>query len=174
LKVLVVLGGLPGTGKSTVARALAPRLPAMWLRIDVIEQALRVAQGLGEDVGEAGYAAAYALARFNLEIGGVVLADCVNPLAVTRAAWRNVAAQAGAPLVEVELICSDETEHRRRVETRTSDMEGFELPGWTAVLARDYEPWPEPHLIVDTARTSPDQALGAILQAVARVGACRA
>ena len=172
--MLVVLGGLPGTGKSTVARALAPRLAALWLRIDAIEQALRVAQGLGEDVGEAGYAVAYALARSNLEIGGGVIADCVNPLALTRAAWRNVAAQAGAPLVEVELACSDEAEHRRRVETRSSDLAGFELPGWAAVLARPYEPWPEPHVVVDTARTTPDQAVGAILEAVARAGASEA
>ena len=37
---LLIFGGLPGTGKSTIARLLAARLGAVWLRIDSIEQAL--------------------------------------------------------------------------------------------------------------------------------------
>ena len=39
--ILVVLGGLPGVGKSTVARALLARWPVVYMRIDTIEQALR-------------------------------------------------------------------------------------------------------------------------------------
>jgi predicted kinase len=171
--VLIVLAGLPGTGKSTVARRLAERLSAQWLRVDAIEQALRDALGLGEDVGEAGYVAAYAVARSNLEVGGAVIADCVNPLALTRAAWRDVAARAASPVVEVELVCSDTAEHRRRVEARTSDIEGLALPSWPAVLARRYEPWPEPHLVIDTARRAPDQAAAAIGEAVDRTRAER-
>jgi len=37
---LVVFGGLPGTGKTTLARALTQDWPATYLRIDEIEQAL--------------------------------------------------------------------------------------------------------------------------------------
>ena len=39
--VLIVLGGLPGSGKSSIARELARETGAMWLRIDFIEQAIR-------------------------------------------------------------------------------------------------------------------------------------
>ncbi len=38
--VLIVLGGLPGSGKSSIARELARETGAMWLRIDFIEQAI--------------------------------------------------------------------------------------------------------------------------------------
>ena len=35
--MLIVFGGLPGTGKTTLSRLVAQDLSATWLRIDVIE-----------------------------------------------------------------------------------------------------------------------------------------
>jgi predicted kinase len=80
--MLVVFGGLPGTGKTTVARLVAARLRAAYLRIDAIEQAMRSAGVLAApgEVGPAGYMAAYALAEANLRLGLTVVADCANPL----------------------------------------------------------------------------------------------
>ena len=112
--------GLPGVGKTTIARRQATSLPAAYLRIDAIEHALRQA-GI-DDVGVAGYAVGYALAKANLALGHVVVADSVNPLDVTRAAWR--AAAGDSPILEVELICTDAAEHRRRVEEREADLAG--------------------------------------------------
>src|SRR6185295_18936027 len=82
--MLIVFGGLPGTGKTTVARQVADRLGATYLRIDTIEQALRETLELADDVGPAGYVVAYALSETNLALGNVVVADCVNPVPVTR------------------------------------------------------------------------------------------
>jgi len=39
--VLIVFGGLPGTGKTAIARELSRRLGASYVRIDTIEQSLR-------------------------------------------------------------------------------------------------------------------------------------
>jgi hypothetical protein len=58
----------------------------------------------------------------------------------------------------VEVVCSDESEHRRRVETCTSDVEGPRKPTWSAVLERKYEPWRRKHLVVDSARMSAESA----------------
>lgn len=85
---LVVFGGLPGVGKSVIAQALLMQCPAFYLRIDTIEQALRESGELATEVGPAGYLIAYALAQANLRQDHVVVADCVNPLPVTRASWR--------------------------------------------------------------------------------------
>jgi predicted kinase len=165
--MLVVFGGLPGTGKTTIARLVARRCGAACLRIDVIEQAVRLAGVLADDIGPAGYAAAYALAEENLKLGQIVVADCVNPVSATRAAWRAVAAAAASPIVEVEVICSDAAEHRRRVEGRAGDIPGLTPPGWAAVMAREYEPWARPRVVIDTARLPPADAAAAVLAAIA-------
>ena len=39
--MLIAFGGLPGVGKTTLAKALAKRQAAVYLRIDTIEQAVR-------------------------------------------------------------------------------------------------------------------------------------
>ncbi|MET3496581.1 AAA family ATPase [Variovorax boronicumulans] len=152
--MLIVFSGLPGSGKTTVAREVAARLAAVYLRIDVIEQALVAANLLAGDVGPAGYEVAYALARSNLAQGLAVVADGVNPLPVTREAWRAVAAVTSSRVLEVEIVCSDAVEHRRRVEQREADIQGHRLPDWAAVSGHDYEPWTTPRLVIDTAATS--------------------
>ena len=53
--MLIVIGGLPGTGKTALARGLARALDAVHLRIDTIEQAIERA---GSKAGNKGWEAA--------------------------------------------------------------------------------------------------------------------
>jgi predicted kinase len=168
--VLVVVGGLPATGKSTVATALARRTSAPYLRVDRIEQAIVAWSTLSHPVGPVGYAVAHAVAREQLELGLDVIVECVNPTALTRDAWVETAEAAAANVVEVEVICSDTDEHRRRSEVRSSDVEGLLKPTWTAILEREYHPWLRRPLIVDTATTSPETAAEAIASRMASAG----
>jgi predicted kinase len=98
--LLIAFGGLPGTGKTTLAKAVTKRYSAVYLRIDTIEMAIRTTEMLREDIGPAGYVVAYWVAEENLRLGHVVVADSVNPLQITRASWSLVARNAGVPLVE--------------------------------------------------------------------------
>lgn len=101
--MLVAFGGLPGVGKSTIARELARQLGAVYLRIDTIEYPIRESRDLHGSVGGTGYEIAYGLAGDNLRLGLTVVADSVNPLPLTRNAWRDVARRADVPIVEVEV-----------------------------------------------------------------------
>ena len=64
--MLIVFSGLPGTGKTTLARDLASRAGAVYLRVDTIEQAIRNAGVLAKGVGTSGYKVANELALSNL------------------------------------------------------------------------------------------------------------
>lgn len=169
--MLIVFGGLPGVGKSAVAAEVARRLGAAYLRIDVIEVAMTRGLGLPkeDDIGPAGYVVANDLAGSNLALGVPVVADSVNPLPETRAAWRAVAAGAGARCLEVEVFCSDRTEHRRRVEGRLDDPAALQPPTWAEVEARAWEPWPAAQVRLDTAILSIAEAAVLVCEAAARI-----
>jgi predicted kinase len=156
--VLLILSGLPGVGKTAIARAAAGRLRAVHLRIDSIEQCVRDYLP-GQDLEELGYRVAYAVAEDNLRLGHIVIADCVNPIALTRNAWLGVARRAGVDAVEIEVRCSDVSEHRRRVETRGGDIPGLKAPSWSDILAREYRAWDRDHVVIDTARQSIEQSV---------------
>jgi predicted kinase len=168
--MLIVFAGLPATGKTTLARELARQLKAVHLRIDTIECALREGLPDGVPVGELGYRVAYALAEDNLRLGRRVIADSVNPLAITRKAWHGVAHRAGATLADVEVICSDRHEHQRRVETRIADIAGHQLPTWAEVLGREYHEWTTPRIVVDTAGKPIERTLSELGALVAAAG----
>src|SRR5262245_2665965 len=113
--MLVIFAGLPGTGKTSIARELACELDAVYLRIDSIEQAILSSPVFGGSLEDAGYRVAYAVAEDNLRLGRNVIADSVNPLQITRDAWLDVANRANAAAVEIEITCSDSQQHRHRV-----------------------------------------------------------
>lgn len=165
--VLVVIGGLPATGKSTVAAALAARTGTPYVRVDRIEQAIVAWSALVHPVGPVGYAVAHQLALEQLQLDLDVIVECVNPVAVTRDAWRETAHAAGAAAVEIEVICSDEVEHRRRAESRESDVDGLAKPTWAEITAREYEPWSRTVVRVDSATTTVAAAVERITAAVA-------
>lgn len=168
--VLFIFSGLPATGKTTLSRELASRLSAVHLRIDTIEQALRDLCGI--EVEGQGYRMAYRIAADNLGLGTNVVADSCNPITLTRREWEQAASIQNAEFINIEVICSDVVEHRRRVETRKTSVPGLQLPRWEDVEGREYHEWDTARIIVDTAGRSPEQAcsdLWALLPATVTV-----
>jgi predicted kinase len=165
--MLIIFGGLPGTGKTTLAKAVAKALSAVYLRIDTIEEAIRSCDVLTEDVGSSGYVVAYNLAAENLRLGGTVVTDSVNPLTVTRDSWMEAAIEAGCAAVEIEVICSDVTEHRRRLVGREAVVEETKRLTWEKVATREYDEWTRTRVVVDTAKMSVEEATAELLRILA-------
>ena len=159
--VLYIFAGLPASGKSTLAQVLARRVGAAYLRIDTIEQALRVLCSV--EVQSEGYRLAYRLAADNLRLGMSVVADSCNPIELTRREWERVATDVGARFVNIEVVCSDLREHRTRVETRRSAVHGLKLPTWQDVTARTYDRWTSSRVVLDTFGRSAEECIDELL-----------
>jgi len=162
--MLIVFGGLPATGKSTISLGVAKALAAVHLRIDTIEQELRNS-GI-HDIGPAGYTVAYQIASDNLNLGLTVVSDSVNPIAQTREAWRDVGIKSGVRVVEIEIVCSDQTEHKKRSEQRMSEIDGLVPPDWNEIQNREYHDWPGQHILIDTSNETPVLSIEKTLTAI--------
>lgn len=149
---LVVVGGLPGTGKSFIAKHAARCVRAALVSKDVIEAALWRA-GVGRDRGSgwAAYELMTALAEAQLEAGGSVVLDSVATFERIRSQWRELARRRGAAFIAIECVCSDAAVHRTRIEGRTRGIPGWPELSWLDVeeVASRYEPWSMQRLVVD-------------------------
>jgi predicted kinase len=167
MPVLISFSGLPGVGKTTVARALAKEIRAVYVRVDSVEAALKNSSLQIHPAEDAGYLASFAIAKDNLVHGLDVVADTVNPIELTRRSWAEVAGACHARLLNVEIVCSNQAEHRRRIETRRSDIAGLDLPDWKRVQSRDYEGWTSSRVVLDTSKLSADDCVKRIIEALA-------
>lgn len=161
--MLYIFSGLPGTGKSTIAKLLSKKLGTVYLRVDTVEQAIASASEQNKVIGPEGYFVLYELARENLQLGARVVTDSVNDIKLVRDAYRDIAISLNVPFLEIEILCSDKQQHRYRVENRLSDIPGLTPPDWEKVQNRHYEPWDRERLMLDTAVLSAAECVDSIL-----------
>jgi len=160
--VLYIFSGLPGVGKSTLAKKLSVKTDSFFLRVDTIEQGLR---GLCdyEVVGE-GYELAYSIAKDNLSLGSSVVADSVNPVMLSRKAWNKTAVDSGAHYINIEIKCSNISEHKQRLESRDNGIKNLKNPTWEQVVNRDYHEWNQPRILIDTSGKTVDESFADLLK----------
>jgi predicted kinase len=165
---LIVLSGLPGSGKSVLAEGLSRSLSVPVFSIDPIEAAMRRGGLAKAQTGVAAYDVAIALADEHLRLGHSVIADAVNPVEAPRAAWRNLAKKYRAGLKIIECVCADEAAHRRRIAARVRKIDGMPEITWARGLERraEYEAWADARLTLDTSVEVPERLLAEALNYV--------
>jgi predicted kinase len=149
--VLIVLSGLPGTGKSAVADGVASALRLPVLSVDPLESAiLRAGIAHGFETGLAAYLVAETLADRFMAVGLDPVIDAVNSVEQARDMWRALARKHRALFRIIECLVSDSTAHAARLAARDRGLALPEPTGEDVERRRsEWTPWPEPHLTLD-------------------------
>ena len=154
---LVILIGLPGSGKSHFARHLAKRYPAAILDSDALRSVLYESPQHTDQENARLFPAIQVLARRLLDRGVSVLLDATNLKGAHRKPSYRLAREAGARLVIVRLRAPFAV-MRERLAKR--DAARSPLDRSTAGLLvlermrRDYQRPRRPYFVVDTSQNS--------------------
>jgi predicted kinase len=158
MKQIIAFTGLPGTGKSTLAEQLAQETGVPAFAGDWLLGALSP-HGVLRDLDRRAFLAMYydllgTLVERQLMLGQSAIVDClVNEEIAER--WAELAARYDGRLRIVECVCSDEDEHRRRLEGRRRGIPGWHEVGWDHVvrMRSEYPQLEGERLTVDAMET---------------------
>lgn len=156
---LVLVGGLPGTGKSTIAEALADEIDAIVLRTDDVRrrmpsQAADVDRYQPESV-RAVYVEMLGEAEQLLRLGRHVVLDATWQFADIREEARRVALATSSDLTELVCDAPGDLAVRRIVRRQDRGDDPSEATAAVAsAMATRFAPWPEARML-DTVVTVP-------------------
>jgi predicted kinase len=165
MPTLVIVGGVPGTGKSTIADAIAGALGIPIFNKDKLEASLwRSGITTEKDSWQVAEDLLGTLAHEQLRSSQSAILDTVAGRGTSRDGWRSIAHECGGAFKPIECICSDEELHRSRIEGRVRG-----IPGWYELTWDDversrsrFEPWDGDRLVLDTARPLDDNVAAAL------------
>ncbi|WDF35254.1 ATP-binding protein (plasmid) [Arthrobacter agilis] len=168
--MLIVMAGLPGSGKSTIGADVARQLQCAMVSVDPIEAAMwRSGISQAQPTGLAAYVVAESIAEQQLRLGHHVIVDAVNDVEPARQQWRDLAGRFGETPIFIEVFCSDPEEHRRRLETRQRNLPGFPEPSWDSLAQRrtHLDEWTADRLRIDSM-SDPGMNIGHVINELSR------
>lgn len=168
---LVLVSGLPGSGKSYFSRRLTGRYPLAHLNSDVLRRALFPHPSHGAAESARLFAAVHALVEKLLARGGGVVLDATNLKEAHRRPLYDIAERAGATLVVVHTQAPPEVA-RRRLQDRARGLDTEDASEATPAvydrMKREAEPIERPHMRVDTSEDL-EPALEEVVRRLERV-----
>lgn len=162
----IVMRGYPGTGKSTIARAIAAALRVPLIDRDIIRQQAVDIFGDLPQVGRFSYELMFALAAKQLELGLSVVVDTTLTYRATFEQARALANHYAVPMLVVHCQCSPEVQ-QRRLEGRKGKVSEFQITSWEEWLQWKprFEDFEDDGCIIDTSNPL-DDSLAKIMHRV--------
>jgi predicted kinase len=143
--MLILIAGLPGSGKTTLARALAAQTNTLHLNSDLMRRALGLMGHYAPEDKAAVYAALLERARASLSEGKDVVVDSTFYKESVRAPFRQLASDCATALCWIE-VRAQEAVIRERLKTPRPDSEADEAV--YEKIRDEAEPLPEAHLVL--------------------------
>jgi predicted kinase len=152
--LLLVLSGLPGSGKSHLAREITRRHPFAVFESDALRKALVKRPTYSQQESARLFAACHALLEDLLSRGVPCLFDATNLKEAHRRPLYDISERTGARLLIVEVRAGEDVIRRRLEGRRLSENPGDRSEATRDVfesMRRDAEPIERPHIVVDTS-----------------------
>jgi len=166
--VLLLLSGLPGTGKSFLARRLAEALPFVIIESDVVRKILFPQPLYTAQESRWVHRTCHALMAKLLKRGVRVIYDATNLIEYHRELVYRIAQKAGARLVVVKTVASEEVV-RERLRARQEEARELSDADWRVYrrMASRQEQVSHPHLVIDTSEDL-EEAVAKVLRFIRR------
>ncbi|MGQ9888666.1 MAG: AAA family ATPase [Aggregatilineales bacterium] len=164
---LILFAGLPGGGKTTLARLVAQKLRLPTFSKDRVQRVLRDHHLAAENTGD-GYYIILDMADEQLGLGVSAILDATFPLDHFRTVASEIAARHSARFCAFYCFCSDDGVWQRRMEQRVQYVPGWRPVGWDDVLRMRayYQPWGANAVPVDSLRP-PEENIVVVMDAIA-------
>lgn len=157
---LIIITGLPGTGKTTVAFALAQKLIAEHFNTDMIRTEMGLRGQYEQETKERVYALLLDKTLRAMQEGRSVVVDGTFYQSRLRARFKHLASTLGIPIYWVELWAESEVIRKRVGKKRTYSEADFEVHLKVNAM---YEPILDPHLRLQSNDSNLAQLLQEIL-----------
>ena len=166
LMTLIVMRGYPGTGKSTIARAISAALHAPLIDRDILRQKAVDIFGNLPHVGRFSYELMFALTEEQLSLGLSVVVDTPLTYRTTYVQAKELAQTFHVPMLVVHCQCSPEVQ-KRRLEGRVGKVSEFQITSWEEWMQWKprFEDFDDEGCIIDTSNPL-DDSLAKVMRTI--------
>jgi predicted kinase len=166
--VLIMMSGLPGSGKSYLSDRLAERLSAVAIESDRVRKALFSQPTYSAEESALVHRTCQETMRYLLRKGVRVIFDATNLVEFQREGIYSLAERSGARLLIVRVVAPEEIVRQRLAQREGRDESASDADwGIYRRMSKREQGIQRPHLCIDTSKDI-DNAIRKIVRAVRR------
>jgi hypothetical protein len=146
--MLLIVCGLPGAGKTVVAKKIAKKIGAVLLRTDVIRKKIIKKPTYSKEEKLRVYDNMFSVARKLLQNREAVILDATFAEKSNRQQAKKIAKETGLEFEIIEVKCSSEKIIKERLQKRFKDESDAKYEHYLK-YKKIFEPITEKHIIID-------------------------